>query len=454
MPENYVLLERTELNASAASVTFANIPQTGYTDLKIVMSARLTSAGYDSTPWNSGNIAFNGTTITSGKLLAGTGSAAVSDNNAAAAFTTDTDATANTFGNFEMYVPNYTSSNNKSVSVDLVTENNGTASVCVLEAILSTVTASITTISFTPTGGYSYAANSTFSLYGIAAFGTTPAIAPKASGGNIIATDGTYWYHAFLSSGTFTPQVGLTCDILQIAGGGGGGFTRGGAGGAGGLLAYTAQSLTAISHNVTVGAGGAAGTSGNGGTGVNSQFASLTASAGGGGGATGSITFSVGLPGGSGGGACGSGSGGVQAGGAATPSGQGNVGGDSATTGFFGAGGGGATVAGANATSTTPGNGGNGSSAYSSWGLVTGTGQNIAGTVWYAGGGGGGRNSAGTGALAGNGGGGAGGATADQVGFPGTANTGGGGGGGANTTIGVAGGAGGSGIIIVRYPIA
>ncbi len=35
MPNNYVLLERTELAASAASVTFANIPQTGYTDLKI-----------------------------------------------------------------------------------------------------------------------------------------------------------------------------------------------------------------------------------------------------------------------------------------------------------------------------------------------------------------------------------------------------------------------------------
>jgi hypothetical protein len=34
-------LERIELNATAASVTFANIPQTGYTDLKVVVSARL-----------------------------------------------------------------------------------------------------------------------------------------------------------------------------------------------------------------------------------------------------------------------------------------------------------------------------------------------------------------------------------------------------------------------------
>jgi hypothetical protein len=40
MPANYVLLERIELNASAASVTFSNIPQSGYTDLKVVVSAR------------------------------------------------------------------------------------------------------------------------------------------------------------------------------------------------------------------------------------------------------------------------------------------------------------------------------------------------------------------------------------------------------------------------------
>ncbi len=92
--------------------------------------------------------------------------------------------------------------------------------------------------------------------------------------GGIITEDSQYWYHTFGASGAFIPKQSLTCDILQIAGGGGGGFTRGGAGGAGGLLLHSAQSLTATSYNVTVGAGGAAGTSGNGGTGVNSQFAS------------------------------------------------------------------------------------------------------------------------------------------------------------------------------------
>jgi hypothetical protein len=44
MAENYVLLETIELTTSAASITFDNIPQTGYTDLKIVASARTNRA--------------------------------------------------------------------------------------------------------------------------------------------------------------------------------------------------------------------------------------------------------------------------------------------------------------------------------------------------------------------------------------------------------------------------
>ena len=94
MAENYVLLETIELSQSAASVTFDNIPQTGYTDLKIVMSARLTTAGYDGTPWVVGEIQLNNTPVSSGKLLYGTGTAAGSDGNANAAFIPDTDATA------------------------------------------------------------------------------------------------------------------------------------------------------------------------------------------------------------------------------------------------------------------------------------------------------------------------------------------------------------------------
>jgi hypothetical protein len=445
MPNTYTELFRTVVGTATSSFTFDLTGISGYTDLVLISSVQKTTSGSGT----GFSIRFNGDTGTnySNTFLEGSGSSASSyrSSNSVGLLAGAMTSNANS-SQFDVNINNIMNYANSSTYKTVISRYNDNE-FSYVGAVVSLWRSTAAITSITLYSASSFAVGSTFSLYGIA---NADQGAAKATGG-IITEDATYWYHTFGASGAFIPKQSLTCDILQIAGGGGGGFSRGGAGGAGGLLNYTSQSLTAISYNVTVGAGGAGGTSSNGGTGVNSQFASLTASAGGGGGASGTITFSVGQPGGSGGGACGSGSLAVQAGGAATPSGQGNVGGDSATTGFFGAGGGGATVAGANATSTTPGNGGNGSSAYSSWGIATGTGQNIAGTVWYAGGGGGGRNSAGTGALAGNGGGGAGGATADQVGFPGQANTGGGGGGGANTTIGVNGGAGGSGIVVIRY---
>jgi hypothetical protein len=443
MPENYVLLERTELNASAASVTFANIPQTGYTDLKIVMSART-----DTTTPNI-MITLNGSTSSfTNKVVYGTGSSALSTSYARfvgyASMSTDT---ASTFGNSEIYIPNYAGSANKSFSSDAVHENNATAANAGLSAGLWSNTAAITSVGLSPDSG-NFAANSTFSLYGIAAVGTTPAIAPKASGGNIIATDGTYWYHAFLSSGSFVPAAGLTADVLQIAGGGAG---RRGGGGAGGLLAFNSQSLAAnVGINVVVGAGGAAPASdfgGVGNNGNNSQFGSLTTSVGGGSGAG----FTVnGANGGSGGGA--GWGGGTFSGGTASPSGQGNNAAASNVSGSTAGGGGGAGAAGGGGNNRQ---GGIGSTTYSSWGLVTGTGQNSSGTVYYAGGGSGGANNSGNnGTLAGGlGGGGTGCTHTDASGATsGLTNTGGGGGGGWYASP--FGGAGGSGIIIVRYPIA
>jgi hypothetical protein len=100
---------------------------------------------------------------------------------------------------------------------------------------------------------------STFYLYGVSKLGTTPAIVPYATGGDTIMTDGTYWYHAFTSSGTFTPTKGLSCDVLVVAGGGAGGAELiGGGGGAGGRYCISAQSLASgTGYTVTVGAGGA-----------------------------------------------------------------------------------------------------------------------------------------------------------------------------------------------------
>ena len=439
MPQNYVLLERVELNNTASSVTFSNIPQTGYTDLKIVVSARNTSTGdYFAVSFNGSSASFSSrylywenTTANSGTLAQYGGRVNTSS------------TTASTFASTEVYIPNYAGSAYKSYSSDSVSENNAAAAPGSLIAGLWSNVAAITSITLTPNAG-SFVANSTFSLYGIANSNTTPVVAPKASGGNVIATDGTYWYHAFLSNGTFTPQVALSADVLCIAGGGGGGYAgNGGAGGAGGVVYQTSRVLNTSSISVAVGAGGTSPnpTSGPGANGSSSTFDTITALGGGGGGGNnGNSANYAGRSGGSGGGGVGDPG---SAGGSATQgssgggTGYGFAGGSGANNSFYtsgSGGGGGAGGAGGNATTIRGGDGGAGLNTWSSWASATGTGDSGYFASGGAGGGGGAGTSNGTIALGGGGG----------AGTSGRANTGGGGGGAY---------AGGSGIVIIRYAV-
>jgi hypothetical protein len=442
MPANFVLLEKITVGAAgASSVTFSGIPQTGYTDLVVKYSVR------SSTTDQSALIRFNGSsTGYSEKSLYGTGSAAASYGQTASSievnYATTSSQTASTFANGEMYIPNYTSSNYKSVSIDDVQENNATAAYAILNAGLWSNTAAITSISIT--AGTSFVQYSTFYLYGVAKLGTTPAIVPYATGGDTIMTDGTYWYHTFISSGTFTPQKAISCDYLVVAGGGSGGSSNAGGGGAGGYLTSTGYSVSSgTSYTVTVGAGAAAATyPGNKGTnGNNSVFATITATGGGGGGSyAGSINVIVnGNDGGSGGGA--SSYAGTTAGtaGSASPSGQGNAGGGAEPSGFSGGGGGGAGAVGVNG-GTIFNTGGAGGAGLSS---------SITGTAITRAGGGGGGDGDGTGGAGGSGGGGAGSGSSGTSASNGSVNTGGGGGGSGFATS----GAGGSGIVIIRYAV-
>ena len=433
MAQNYILLETIELTQSAASVTFDNIPQTGYTDLKVVMSARGDGA--------SGIFVcqFNGaTTNLSSRVLYGingnaTGSSTYSDENSIWGYTTNSGSTANTFGNAEIYIPNYASSNNKSVSIDAVNETNAADGRQIINAGLWSSSAAITSITLlSKTGGNAgtnFTQYSTFSLYGLAAVGTTPAIAPKATGGNIVANDGTYWYHAFLSSGTFTPQTALTCDVLVVAGGGGGGANYGAGGGAGGLLTFTSQAIAASAQTVTIGGGGATAPSNTrGSAGSNSIFGSLTTCIGGGGGGGNSAGNYIGGDGGSGGG--GGGLGGSNATGGSATFGQGNAGASQTGAGAS-SGGGGAGAAGSGVNAGI----GATSALINAMGSATGAGEFSSPNYYFAGGGLG--YSAGTRALGGG---------AASAGS-GTVNTGGGGGGdGYSTSKG-----GGSGVVIIRY---
>jgi hypothetical protein len=449
---NYVLIGEYTTSTTVASVTLGNIPQTGYTDLKVMWSARSNSAyAFDRSA-----VTFNGSNTYTWKEVAADGTTPGSSGytaqsqmfNVTPAIVGGT-ATAGVYSTAQMYITNYTSTNTKAVSLDWGMENNSaTAYFIGFDAGISSLTSAISSITIAPTLG-SFVAGCTFSLYGIAAVGTTPSILPKATGGDIITNDGTYWYHAFLSSNIFTPASDLTCDVLQIAGGGAGGWDWAAGGGAGGIFYKANNSLTASAYVCTVGAGGAGVVGGQGGNGTNSTFTgtgiSLTAAVGGGGGGIG--LTSAGSSGGSGGGG-GYGSSPVRAGGATTQTGTGgtgygNAGGSGAGTSASegSGGGGGAGGAGANAGSGVGGAGGVGTTAFSSWGLATSTGENSGGTVYYAGGGGGvGRSTRGAAGLGG------GGTTVVGSARTNLPNMGGGGAGDAGT--------GGSGIIIVRYTMA
>ena len=233
-------------------------------------------------------------------------------------------------------------------------------------------------------------------------------------------------------------------EVLVVAGGGGGSgnfYDDGAGGGAGGLIYNSAYQLTnAAAITVTIGAGGGASTGGQGGDGGNSVFGSLTAIGCGGG----ASHRSSGRAGGSGGGSAGAYDvPDTTLGGAGTP-GQGFDGGTSVYPGYAGSGGGGAGQPGVGGTGGGIGkNGGNGLT-YS----ISGT------STYYAGGGGGYGYSNSSTAIGGLGGGGNGGNPSPLAPTAGGTNTGGGGGGGrtAGQTPFVGTAAGGSGIVIVRYP--
>ena len=452
---NYILLERIELNASAASVTFSNIPQSGYTDLKLVMSLRSARVDTDDTIYVDFN-SFAGTNL-SQRRLEGNGASASSSSASLIAFRANAaNNTASTFTSAEIYLPNYTTSSNKSMSIDSAFENNSTTAYLNMVAGLWSSSSAITAVKIYSANSANLVQYSTFSLYGLAAVGTTPVIAPKASGGDIIENDGTYWIHTFFTTGAFVPQQGLTCDYLVVAGGGGSGgvgANLGAGGGAGGLRSTVGatggggslESPISVSggtsYTITVGAGGATSATGTqlaGVNGSNSVFSTITSTGGGGGGTSTnpSTTEGDGKTGGSGGGAGLklSGTWNLGSNGSGTAN-QGYAGGGGVANVVGGGGGGAGEVGGTDGS----GHGGDGVAT-----SISGT------SVTYAGGGGGGSGT--TGGTGGTGGGGNGGSGDPSTGISGTANTGGGGGGGRGGSGG--GGNGGSGVVIIRYPIA
>jgi hypothetical protein len=164
MANTFELIASTTLGSAQANIDFTSIPST-YTDLCLKFSARTAQA--EVATWL--KIAFNGSAASfSSRYLVGNGSAASS--NTLAQYGGDgvsANATASTFSNVEIYIPNYAGSANKSYSVDSVTENNATSAFALLIAGLWSNTAAINQITLTPNTGANFVQHSSAYLYGV-----------------------------------------------------------------------------------------------------------------------------------------------------------------------------------------------------------------------------------------------------------------------------------------------
>ena len=168
MANTYSLIEAKTLTTTTATVTFSAIPGT-YTDLLLKVSVRGDAGGTDI------KIQFNGSTasVYTYRRLYGDGTtlatSSTTTTNLINNMVAQSSYTANTFGNGEMYIPNYTSTNVKSVSIDGVNENNATGAIAALTAGLwnPATQAAITSIELEIDGGADFVQHSTFYLYGI-----------------------------------------------------------------------------------------------------------------------------------------------------------------------------------------------------------------------------------------------------------------------------------------------
>jgi hypothetical protein len=153
-------------SGGAANIEFTSIPAT-YTDLVVLFSARTDRSGSyrdliklqpnsSSADGSERHIINDGGTLESG-----------SDSFIAAGVATASSSTANTFSNNIIYIPNYASSNYKSLSVDAVPEENGTQTYMILSAGLWSSSSAITSLKLVPNIGPNFVQYSTAYLYGI-----------------------------------------------------------------------------------------------------------------------------------------------------------------------------------------------------------------------------------------------------------------------------------------------
>lgn len=167
MPATFVLIASNILSSPSTSVTFSSIPGT-YTDLVLRASIRDNTASIAS---NGFYIYPNGSTANgSSTILYGDGNTSTAGSYRNVGIWPSgqgNNATANTFGSLEIYIPSYTASTNKPMSIRMAIENNGTNGWNEADAGLWSNTAAITSLELKPYSTASFVSGSSFYLYGI-----------------------------------------------------------------------------------------------------------------------------------------------------------------------------------------------------------------------------------------------------------------------------------------------
>ena len=166
MANTYTAIATVTATTSVASLAFTSIPAT-YTDLLLKISTRSTY----SANFSRARLQINSLTTGYNNILVygqdTTTSSASSTDYITFFYSTGSTATASTFANIEIYLPNYTSANAKSASSDSVTENNATEAFLALAAGLQTSTAAISSLTITDANAGDFVQYSTATLYGI-----------------------------------------------------------------------------------------------------------------------------------------------------------------------------------------------------------------------------------------------------------------------------------------------
>ena len=162
------LIETIEVGSGgAASIEFTGIPQDGV-DLVLVTSLRTDRTGSQG---DAVFLSFNASTANfTGITLFGNGATVTSNTQTRLSYYASTaDSTASTFSNGATLISNYTSSANKSVSTDGVSETNGSTAYQTITATQWADTSAITSITLTSGTSNDFDQYSTASLYKITA---------------------------------------------------------------------------------------------------------------------------------------------------------------------------------------------------------------------------------------------------------------------------------------------